>query len=80
MEELDILTIDLSIKENFLLEEKNLSNFEKILDKISNDLSDTNISHRTRENLIKNREELTEKIQDINSKKTYNFLCLYLTI
>ena len=79
MSEQDIISIDDEICQIFKKEEENLTIYgEKILE-LENSLENSNLSHRIRQKILENCEELKRHVNDIKNKISENFYIMETT-
>lgn len=73
MSQIDILSIDIKIKEEFKKEYSNLNSYKNKLSDLQKTSIKKNLSSRNRKNIEKNISELQEKISSIYSKYNLHF-------
>lgn len=73
LKEVNILTIDNKIIENFKEEKDKLSEYKKILREIENSLEIKNIKPRVKTNLLNSYNELKKHIDEVENNTTLNF-------
>lgn len=70
---IDILRIDENIRKQFEKDYEEIPIYQERLTNVLRILEKTNLNQRFRENLILNRDLITEKIQNLKIKRDYNF-------
>ena len=70
---IDILSIDSKIKNDFNMENKKLPKYEKQLEELKQTLNNATLNHRNSKNVNENIDALSDKIKNIKTCRDYNF-------